>query len=171
MKHIAKQLIATAMLGSAMFSSVAMAEQKIAVVDVQGIFQAMPMTAEKMKAIEVEFKEQIEEVNLLQREGQVYAERLQRDAATMSDAEKEDLQKKILSVRTQLAEKGQPLQQEIQRRQNEERNKLLALIKQAIDAVAAKDGYDMVFNANSVAFTSEEHDLSERVLEQVNKIN
>ena len=74
-------------------------------------------------------------------------------------------------VRTQLAEKGQPLQQEIQRRQNEERNKLLALIKQAIDAVAAKDGYDMVFNANSVAFTSEEHDLSERVLEQVNKIN
>lgn len=171
MKQLAKQFVATAMLGSALFSTAAMAEQKIAVVDVQGVFQSMPKAAEISASIEAEFKEQIEEVNLLQREGQVYAERLQRDAATMSAAEKEDLQKKIQGVRQQLAEKGQPLQQEIQRRSTEERNKLLGLIKQAIDAVAAKDGYDMVLNANSVAFAKEEHDLSERVLEQVNKIN
>ena len=163
MKQLVKHIVAGAMLGSALVSTSVMAEQKVAVVDVQGIFQAMPQAAE--------FKDQLEEVNQLQRDGQFYAERLQRDAATMSDAEKKELEQKILSVREELAKKGQPLQQNIQRRSNEERNKLLGLIKQAIDSVAAKQGYDLVLNAGAVAFAKEEHDLSEQVLQQVSKTN
>ena len=58
-----------------------------------------------------------------------------------------------------------------QRRSNEERNKLLGLIKQAIDSVAAKRGYDLVLNSGAVAFAKEEHDLSEQVLQQVSKAN
>ncbi len=171
MKQLAKHIVATAMLGSALVSTSVMAEQKIGVVDVQGVFQAMPQAAEISNNIQMEFKDQIEEVNQLQRDGQFFAERLQRDAATMSEQEKKELQQKILDVREQLAEKGQPLQQNIQRRSNEERNKLLGLIKQAIDAVAAKEGYDLVLNAGAVSFAKEDHDLSEKVLQQVDKTN
>ena len=170
LKQLARQFVATLMLGSALVSASAMAEQKIAVVDVQGVFQAMPQAAEISNNIQVEFKDQIDEVNQLQKDGQFYAERLQRDAATMSESEKKELQDKILDVREQLAAKGQPLQQNIQRRSNEERNKLLGLIKQAIDAVAAKGKYDLVLNAGAVAYAADEHDLSEQVLEQVKKI-
>jgi outer membrane protein len=168
---LVKHIVAGAMLGSALVSTSVMAEQKLAVVDVQGVFQAMPQAAEIQNAIQMEFKDQLEEVNQLQRDGQFFAERLQRDAATMSEAEKKDLEQKILNVREQLTTKGQPLQQNIQRRSNEERNKLLGLIKQAIDAVAAKEGYDVVLNAGAVAFAKEEHDLSEQVLQQVSKAN
>ena len=111
MKQLVKHIVAGAMLGSALVSTSVMAEQKVAVVDVQGIFQAMPQAAEIQNAIQAEFKDQLEEVNQLQRDGQFYAERLQRDAATMSDAEKKELEQKILSVREELAKKGQPLQQ------------------------------------------------------------
>ncbi|WP_421133828.1 OmpH family outer membrane protein [Alteromonas sp. A079] len=171
MKQLVKHIVAGAMLGSALVSTSVMAEQKLAVVDVQGVFQAMPQAAEIQNAIQMEFKDQLEEVNQLQRDGQFFAERLQRDAATMSEAEKKDLEQKILNVREQLTTKGQPLQQNIQRRSNEERNKLLGLIKQAIDAVAAKEGYDVVLNAGAVAFAKEEHDLSEQVLQQASKAN
>ena len=171
MKQLVKHIVAGAMLSSALVSTSVMAEQKMAVVDVQGIFQAMPQAAELQNAIQLEFKDQIEEVNQLQRDGQFYAERLQRDAATMSDSEKKELEQKILSVREELSQKGQPLQQNIQRRSNEERNKLLGLIKQAIDTVAAKQGYDLVLNAGAVAFAKEDLDLSEQVLEQVSKAN
>ena len=167
MKQLVKHIVAGAMLGSALVSTSVMAEQKLAVVDVQGVFQAMPQAAEIQNAIQMEFKDQLEEVNQLQRDGQFFAERLQRDAATMSESEKKDLEQKILNVREQLTTKGQPLQQNIQRRSNEERNKLLGLIKQAIDSVAAKEGYDVVLNAGAVAFAKEEHDLSEQVLQQV----
>lgn len=171
MKQLVKHIVAGAMLGSALVSTSVMAEQKVAVVDVQGIFQAMPQAAEIQNAIQAEFKDQLEEVNQLQRDGQFYAERLQRDAATMSDAEKKELEQKILSVREELSKKGQPLQQNMQRRFNEEKNKLLGLIKQAIDSVAAKQGYDLVLNAGAVVSKQEEHDLSEQVLQQVSKTN
>jgi len=171
LKQLVKHIVAGAMLGSALMSTSVMAEQKVAVVDVQGIFQAMPQAAEIQNAIQMEFKDQIEEVNQLQRDGQFYAERLQRDAATMSEQEKKDLEQKILAVREELTKKGQPLQQNIQRRSNEERNKLLGLIKQAIDSVAAKEGYDLVLNAGAVAFAKDEYDLSEQVLKQVSQTN
>ena len=171
MKQLARQFVATLMLGSALVSASAMAEQKIGVVDVQGVFQAMPQAAEISNNIQVEFKAQIDEVNQLQKDGQFYAERLQRDAATMSEQEKKELQQKIQGVREQLAEKGQPLQQNIQRRSNEERNKLLGLIKQAIDGVAKKEGYDLVLTSNAVSFSKEQHDISEQVLNQVKKTN
>lgn len=171
MKQLAKHIVATAMLGSALVSASAMAEQKIGVVDVQSVFQAMPQAAEISNNIQMEFKDQIDEVNQLQKDGQFYAERLQRDAATMSDQEKKDLQQKIQGVREQLAEKGQPLQQNIQRRSNEERNKLLGLIKQAIDNVAKKEGYDLVLSGNAVSYSKEQFDISEQVLSQVQKAN
>ena len=79
LKQLVKHIVAGAMLGSALVSTSVMAEQKLAVVDVQGVFQAMPQAAEIQNAIQVEFKDQIEEVNQLQRDGQFYAERLQRD--------------------------------------------------------------------------------------------
>jgi outer membrane protein len=165
-----KNLLTTAVAGSMLMSSAVWAQQKLGVVDVQAVFQAMPQAAEISEKIQLEFKDQIEEVNQLQRDGQFYAERLQRDAATMSEKERQELQQKMVDVRDKLAEKGQPLQQNIQRRSNEERNKLLALIKQAIDAVAAKEGYDMILNSSSVTFAKDQLDLSEKVLQQVNKI-
>jgi len=171
LKKLAKYAIASAMLGSAMFSTAAMAEQKIGVVNVQEIFQSLPQAAEIQNAIQMEFKEQVDEVNLLQRDGQLYTEKLQRDAATMSAQEKKELEEKILSVREQLSQKVQPLQQNIQRRQNEERNKLLALIKQAIDAVAAKEGYDIFLDAPAIVYVDESNDLSQQVFDQVSKIN
>jgi|TARA_R110000751_G_scaffold266571_2_gene365603 outer membrane protein len=171
LKQLVKHIVAGAMLGSALVSTSVMAEQKIAVVDVQGIFQAMPQAAEIQNAIQVEFKDRIEEVNQLQRDGQFFAERLQRDAATMSAQEKKELEQKMLAVREELAEKAQPLKQNIQRRSNEEQNKLFSLIKQAIDSVAAKQGYDIVLNATATPFVKEQYDMSEQVLEQVSKVN
>jgi len=170
LKTVMKNLLTTAVAGSMLMSSAVWAQQKLGVVDVQAVFQAMPQAAEISEKIQLEFKDQIEEVNQLQRDGQFYAERLQRDAATMSEKERQELQQKMVDVRDKLAEKGQPLQQNIQRRSNEERNKLLALIKQAIDAVAAKEGYDMILNSSSVTFAKDQLDLSEKVLQQVNKI-
>ncbi len=169
MKYVSKTLIATAFLSSSLLATPVMAEQKIAVVDIQGIFQAMPQAAEISANIQAEFKTQIDEVNQLQKDGQFYAERLQRDQATMSEQEKTEIQEKILDVRRQLSEKAQPLQQDIQRRSQEEQNKLLALISQAIDSVASKQGYDVVLNAGAAAFAKEEFDISKDVLDQVNK--
>lgn len=169
MKTLNKTLVATALLGSALVSGAASAEQKIAVVNVQGILQAMPKAATVQQDIAAEFKDQTEAVERLQGELEYQVQKLQREAATMSEAQKKELEEKILKTRDEYAAKAQPLKQAIERRFAEERNKMLGLIRQAMDAVAAKGNYDLVLNAGAVAFAKPEHDLSEQVLEQVNK--
>ena len=171
MNTFSKSLIATALLSTAMLSSVAMAEQKIGAVNVQGVFQAMPQATAIQQTIAAEFKDQTEEINRLEKDIKYYLEKNQRDAATMSAKEKKELEDKIIALREEYTNKAQPLQQQIQNRLKEEQNKLLGLIKQSIDAVAAKGKYDVILNANAVAFINEDHDISKLVLEQVSKIN
>ena len=42
---------------------------------------------------------------------------------------------------------------------------------EGIDAVASKEKYDVILNANSVAFINPDNDISKLVLEQIGKIN
>ena len=171
MKKFTKSLIAGALLTSAMASSAVFAEQKIGVVNVQGIFQSMPQAATIQDAIAAQFKDKTEEVSRLEKDIKYYLEKNQRDAATMSAKEKTELEGKIIALREEYTAKAQPLQQEIQNRLKEEQNKLLGLIKQGIDSVAAKEKYDVILNANSVAYINPDLDVSKLVLDQIIKIN
>ncbi|MFQ3191346.1 MAG: outer membrane protein [Paraglaciecola sp.] len=171
MKKFTKSLIAGALLTTAMASSAVFAEQKIGAVNVQGIFQAMPQAASIQESISAEFKDKTEEVNRLEKDIKYYLEKNQRDAATMSAKEKTELEGKIIALREEYTAKAQPLQQEIQARLKEEQNKLLGLIKQGIDSVAAKEKYDVILNASSVAFINPDNDISKLVLDQIAKIN
>jgi outer membrane protein len=171
LKRFTKSLIAGALLTTAVASSAVNAEQKIGVVNVQGVFQAMPQAAVIQESIAAEFKDKTEEVSRLEKDIKYYLEKNQRDAATMSAKEKTELEGKIIALREEYTGKAQPLQQEIQKRLQEEQNKLLALIKQGIDAVASKEKYHMILNANSVAFINPDLDVSKLVLDQVAKIN
>jgi len=171
LKKFTKNLIAGALLTTAMASSSVIAEQKIGAVNVQGVFQAMPQAASIQETIAAQFKDKTEEVSRLEKDIKYYLEKNQRDAATMSPKEKTELEGKIIALREEYTAKAQPLQQEIQKRLQEEQNKLLGLIKQGIDAVASKEKYDVILNSNSVAFINPDNDISKLVLEQVGKIN
>ena len=124
MKKFTKSLIAGALLTTALTSSAAFAAQKIGAVNVQGIFQSMPQAAGIQEAIAAEFKDKTEEVSRLEKDIKYYLEKNQRDAATMSAKEKTELEGKIIALREEYTGKAQPLQQEIQKRLQEEQNKL-----------------------------------------------
>ena len=171
MKKFTKNLIAGALLTTTMASTSVFAEQKIGAVNVQGVFQAMPQAAGIQETIAAHFKDNTEEVSRLEKDIKYYLEKNQRDAATMSAKEKTELEGKIIALREEYTAKAQPLQQEIQKRLQEEQNKLLGLIKQGIDAVASKEKYDVILNSNSVAFINPGNDISKLVLEQIGKIN
>ncbi len=169
MKSFIKGISIALLFTLATVSSAANAEQKIGVVDVQQVLQALPQVAVIEQNINAEFADQIQEVNRLRSDGNFLVEKLQREEATMSPEQIKELQDQINSVGQQLQQKGQPLQQNMQRRTAEERNKLLGLIKQAIDGIASKEGYDVVLNANAVPFTKPDFDISQQVLDQVSK--
>lgn len=152
-------------------SSAAKAEQKLAVVNVQEVLQALPQVAVIEQNIQAEFADQIQEVQRLRSDGNFLLEKLQREKATMSADQITDIEGQVGTLSQQLQAKGQPLQENMQRRTEEERRKLFALIQQAIDGIAGKEGYDLVLNSNAVPFSDPKFDISQQVLDQVSKIN
>ncbi|MBF7072278.1 OmpH family outer membrane protein [Glaciecola sp. MH2013] len=170
MKTFTKTLIAGAMLSTALLTTAAQAaEQKIGVVDVQGIVRSLPQFAAIGTTIQAEFKDQIQEVQSQQEEYNFLLQKFQRESATMSEEQKKALEDQILALQKTLQEKSAPLQQELQRREQEEQRKLFALVMQAVNKIAADGNYDVLLNRGTTPFVKPEFDISEQVLEQVNK--
>lgn len=170
MKTFTKTLIAGAMLSSALLTTaVQAAEQKLGVVDVQGIVRSLPQFAEIAQIVTGEFKDQIQEVNTQSEEYNFLIQKLQRESATMSDADKATLEDQIIALQKTLQEKTGPLQKDMQTREQEEQRKLLGLVMQAVEKIADEGKYDLVLNRSTTPFVKPEFDISQQVLEQVTK--
>ncbi len=170
MKTFTKTLIAGAILSSALLTTaVQAADQKSGVVDVQGITRSLPQFAEIAQVVTAEFKDQIQEVNTQSEEYNFLVQKLQRESATMSEAEKKKLEDQIIALQTTLQEQTGPLQQNMQRREQEEQRKLLGLVMQAIEKIAESGKYDVVLNRSTTPFVKPEFDISQDVLKQVTK--
>ncbi|TCV92578.1 molecular chaperone Skp [Biostraticola tofi] len=155
-------------LGLVMAASTSVqAADKIAVVNVSSIFQQSPQRAVVAKQLENEFKGRATELQSMERDLQTKMSRLQRDGSTMKKADRDTLEKNVMAQREQFSTKAQAFEQDNRRRQMEERNKILSRIQDAVKSVASKEGYDVVIDANAVAYASSGKDITADVLKQV----
>lgn len=155
--------------GLLMAGTVAAKEMKIGYVDVQAVAAKIPQSAALQETIKKEFGQRVQDVQKLEKDINFNIEKLRRDGPTMSEAQQEELKKALTTQRQQYEEQGRSLQEDLRVRQAEERNKVLALIKAAIDVVAEREKFDMVLNSDAAVFSKPEYDLSEAVATQVSK--
>lgn len=154
-----------------LLASSAMAAQKIAVVNFQEIMGKIPQTATVVQQLEAEFKDEKAVLAQLETDIKYLQEKKKRDGSLMSEKEKTDLDKEIATKYQDYQVKGQAFQQSTAKRQQEETNKIIALVRQAIDGIAAKDKYDMVIEQKAVVFSKPESSITDQVVEQVSKLN
>jgi len=158
------------LIAGILFSASALAEN-MAVVNMQLVASKIPQTAAMQQALTNEFAGATEEIQKLESDIKFNMEKFQRESMTMSDEQKTTLRTQVEELQKTYQAKAQPLEQQIRRRQTEERNKIFALIQQAISAVAAEEKLDVVLNAQSLAFAKPELDISEKVAAKVSKLN
>ncbi|KAA8996209.1 molecular chaperone Skp [Affinibrenneria salicis] len=163
-----KKWLCAAGLGLALAASAGVqAADKIAVVNVASIFQQLPQRDTVAKQLENEFKGRASELQSQERDLQTKMQRLQRDGSTMKASERSKLEKDVMAQREQFSNKAQAFEQDNRRRQMEERNKILSRIQDAVKSVASKEGYDVVIDANAVAYAANAKDITADVLKQV----
>ena len=171
MKQIIKSIaLATAASGMLLTSSVMAADQKIAVVNFQEVMSKIPQTAAVMQSLEAEFKDEKAAIAQLEKDIKYFQEKKQRDGSLMSAKEKEDLDAQIGTKYQEYQAKGKAFQQKTNVRQNEETNKIIALVRQAVDNIAAKDKYDLIIEQKAVVFSKPESSITDKVVEQVSKL-
>jgi outer membrane protein len=155
--------------GLVLAGNVAAKEMKIAFVDVQAVAAQIPQSAAMQETIKNEFAQRIETVGKLEKDINFNIEKLRRDGPTMSEKQQDELKTALTSQRQQYEQLARPLDEEIRNRQAEERNKVLALIKAAIDVVAEREKFDMVLNSGAAVYAKPEYDISEAVVAQASK--
>ncbi|AJJ10915.1 outer membrane family protein [Yersinia rohdei] len=163
-----KKWLCAAGLGLALAASASVqAADKIAIVNVSSIFQQLPARETVAKQLENEFKGRASELQKMEQDLQAKMQKFQRDASTMKASDRSKTEQDIMKQRDAFSQKAQAFEQDNRKRQNEERNKILSRIQDAVKSVASKGGYDVVIDANAVAYADPSKDITADVLKQV----
>ncbi|OIN07786.1 OmpH family outer membrane protein [Oceanisphaera psychrotolerans] len=142
---------------------------KIAVVDTAAVFQKMPQRQAVASKLESEFGSRVKEVQKMEADGRSFIEKQQKDMAFMNDQQKAEAQKKLNEMQSAYVQKRRALEQDQARRENEERQKMLARIKTAIDEITKAKGLDLVIERGAVIYVSPALDITEQVIGKVSK--
>ncbi|WP_259368473.1 MULTISPECIES: OmpH family outer membrane protein [unclassified Colwellia] len=172
MKKFIKTVTCSAVASTLLLaSSVMAADQKIAVVNFQEVMSKIPQTTAVMQVLEAEFKDDKAVLAQLEKDIKYYQEKKQRDGSLMSAKDIEELDTQIATLYQDYQAKGKAFQQATGLRKNEETNKIIALVRQAIDSIAAKDKYDLILEQQAVIFAKPDAMITNKVVEQVSKLN
>ena len=187
MKNIAK--VTALALGIALASGYASAEEKIAFINAGYIFQHHPDRQAVADKLDAEFKPVAEKLAASKKEvdDKIAAARkkveakvaaLEKDAPRLRQADIQKRQEEInklgaaedaglQKLMQEQDKKVQEFQAQNEKRQAEERGKLLDSIQTATNNLAKAKGYTYVLDANSVVFALEGKDITEEVLKSI----
>ncbi|MGR7920546.1 OmpH/Skp family outer membrane protein [Zobellella denitrificans] len=142
---------------------------KIAVVDTAEVFQKMPQRQVVANQLQKEFENRVKEVQKLEADGRTFVEKQQKDMAFMNDQQKADAQKKLNEMQGAYVQKRRSLEEDQARREHEERQKMLARIKTAIDEITKAQGLELVIERGAAIYVSPSLDITEQVISKVSK--
>ena len=187
MKNIVK--VTALALGIALASGYAAAEEKIAFINPGYIFQNHPDRQAVADKLDAEFKPVAEKLAASKKavDDKIVAARkkveakvaaLEKDAPRLRQADIQKRQEEInklgaaedaelQKLMQEQDKKVQEFQAQNEKRQAEERGKLLDSIQTATNNLAKEKGYTYVLDANSVVFAVEGKDITEEVLKSI----
>ena len=169
MRKLHKFTATLALCLSVFFAPVAMAEVKIAVVDVQAAIIGSESAKALLAQIQGEFQTDQDSIRAIQTEAAGLLQRLQKDADVMSDEEKRRIQREIESLNNDFVFQSQKLQNEIQARQQELFAGTDEKVRKAIEDLVLENDYDLILPRGAALYAGDLYDITRKVTEQLNR--
>ena len=94
-------------------------------------------------------------------------EQFKRDTAVLSQTQRKDLEKKIVTTQQQFEREGQQYQQELSTAHNEAMEEFYNKIRAAISKVAQNDKYDVVLQKDAAPFSADNLDITAKVMQEI----
>lgn len=94
-------------------------------------------------------------------------EKLKRDEAVMSKADKEKLQKKISTEQETLQQSQYALQSEAMTAQNEAVQSMIENVRNTVKKIAAEDKYDFVIAKEAAIYLDSKYDITDKVMKRM----
>ena len=158
-----------AALAMVLGSSPALAEMKVAVVDVQAAIANSDQAKRLVAQLQSEFKDQQDQIRKIQSDAAALLERAQKNSDVMSDLEKRKLQNEIQSKNSDFEYLRQKLQNQVEQRRNEMFAPVNKEVQQAIEDLVRENDYDLVVPAQATLYINPVYDVTNKVTEKLNQ--
>lgn len=138
-------------------------EYKIAVIDAARVAEASPQKKAWEKVLQEEFSRRQEEIIEKQDQLHKLEDKLERETSSLSDEDRQSLQREILSRARVLKNAQDEFREDLALRQNELRAKLATQVREAVVEVAKAENVDVILG-DGVVFSSKRVDISDKVI-------
>lgn len=138
------------------------ADMKVGFVNVARLLEKAPQAEQAKKELEREFSPRDKKLAGEAKEIKAMEERLAKDAAVMSESERDKLDKEILNRKREAKRTQDEFREDFNLRRNEELTQLQKEIFEAIQSLAKEGGYDLLLT-DGVVYASEGIDVTSEV--------
>lgn len=165
MKRISHYLAIITVLTLNAFSFPVQAQEvTIGVVNTSRILQQSPQAEAMQAQLEEEFSDRRESLISNQKKLKGMMEKMERDSAIMSQAERQEMQSQIAQLQRDLKREQAAFREDFQYRRNQELSSIRDEIIQAVRTVAKQNGYDLVLG-QGVVHASNQVNITDQVIE------
>lgn len=149
----------------ALVSATVAAETKIGIVNLREVVAKSPQREAINEKLKAEFKDRIDALKKMEVEIKAMDDKAKKDAPTMTEQQRVDAGRNIQSKYSDYQLKQKALQEDSQRRESEEMRSLIGKVRQTVQAVAGKEGVQLVLSEEAVLFSQAQFDLTEKVVQ------
>ncbi|TEW56694.1 OmpH family outer membrane protein [Psychromonas sp. RZ22] len=141
--------------------------QKIGVVFPTKVMQESPQRDKIIKTLEAEFKDRVAALQKLEKEIRTLETKIKKDGELLSNNELTALKRQIEVKVSEYKFMGKAFEEDQRRRQGEEQQKALAVIRDVINNIAKEGHYDLILNGEQVVFSTPALDISDKVIQKI----
>ncbi|MCD6039096.1 MAG: skp [Gammaproteobacteria bacterium] len=138
-------------------------QTKIAVVNVQQLFQQSPKIADLNKQLQNKFKPRQDKLIAAQKSLQEELDKFKKESATMSEKDRTAMQNKISDDQSELSKDAATFQEDLRKEQNKIMKNVLAQLNEIISSIAKKENDGLVLDSQAVIFAGEGYDITKEV--------
>jgi outer membrane protein len=142
---------------------------KIGVVDFREIVATSPQAKEIGEKLKQEFKAREEAMINSEKSLKDKSEKLQRNAAIMSEAEKNKLEREVVAGQRDLQRLQYEFREDTSLRQREEMQKFMEKIQVVIRELAQDQKYDLIIQSEVMPYVGKNIDVTDQVLKKLAK--
>ncbi len=159
-------LVTTSLAQSAMAAEAAAAKAPtIAVLNLQYIMTEIPQSKALQQTLAKEFGAREQELQKMQQEGVKLSQDLA--AGKYKGDELTNKRRELEQLQADFRLKGRALQEDQQKRVQEEEREVMVTVQRAIDSIAQERGIDLVLRGEAIAYTISDLDISQEVIKRV----
>ncbi|MCB1644503.1 MAG: OmpH family outer membrane protein [Pseudomonadales bacterium] len=149
----------------------ALAEMKVAVVDVQAAILNSEEAKRLLQQIQTEFKADEDRIRKIQAEVTALYEKMQKDGEVMSDSEKRRIQQEIESKNNDFVYNRQKLQRQVEDRQKELFAGTDQKVQKAIEELVLNEDYDLIIPRQAALYVGDLLNITRKVTEKLNQMD